>query len=101
MVMAKRNTATELDLTPEEEAAAQRIYGSLKEKADRQLLNMARMLAAQKPEHILGRGQFELRDMLNELGTKVLEAGAQECIKKGPPQQNSWVNSGSGRAARV
>ena len=46
-------------------------------------MNMARMLAAQKPEDLLGRGQFELRDMLFDLGTNVLEAGTQECIKKG------------------
>jgi uncharacterized protein HemY len=73
----------ELNLTAEEEAAAQRIFESLKEKTDQQLMNMARMLAAQKPENLLGRGQFELRDMLFDLGTNVLEAGTQECIKKG------------------
>jgi uncharacterized protein HemY len=81
--MAKRIEALELNLTAEEEAAAQRIFESLKEKTDQQLMNMARMLAAQKPENLLGRGQFELRDMLFDLGTNVLEAGTQECIKKG------------------
>jgi hypothetical protein len=81
--MAKQIEALELNLTAEEEAAAQRIFESLKEKTDQQLMNMARMLAAQKPEDVLGRGQFELRDMLFDLGAKVLEAGAQECIKKG------------------
>ena len=80
--MAKQIEALELNLTAEEEAAAERIYESLKGKADQQLKNMARMLAAQKPRDLLGRGQFELRDMLNELGASVLEASAQECIKK-------------------
>jgi hypothetical protein len=81
--MAKQIEALELDLTSEEEAAAQRIYGLLKEKADRQLMSMARMLAAKRPEDLLGRGEFELRDMLFDLGAQVLEAGAQEGIKKG------------------
>ncbi len=80
--MAKQIEALELNLTAEEEAAAERIYESLKGKADQQLKNMARMLAAQKPRDLLGKGQFELRDMLNELGASVLEASAQECIKK-------------------
>jgi hypothetical protein len=82
--MAKQIKAREFDLSPAEEAAAQRIYESLKGKADQQLLNMVRMLAAKKePRELLGRGQFELRDMLNELGASVLEASTQECIKKG------------------
>jgi hypothetical protein len=80
--MAKQIEALELNLTAEEEAAAERIYESLKCKADQQLKNMARMLAAQKPRDLLGRGQFELRDMLNELGASVLEASTQECLKK-------------------
>ena len=81
--MAKQIKALELDLTSAEEASAQRIYESLKGKADQQLLNMARMLAAKEPMELLGRGQFELRDMLNELGANVLEASAQEGLKKG------------------
>jgi hypothetical protein len=81
--MAKQIKALELNLTAEEEAAAERIYQSLKDKADQQLRNMARRMAAQKPEELLGRGQFELRDMLHELGANVVEAGAREAIKKG------------------
>ena len=42
--MAKQIKAREFDLTPAEEAAAQRIYESLKGKADQQLMNMVRML---------------------------------------------------------
>jgi len=81
--MAKQIKALELDLTAEEEAAAERIYESLKEKADQQLKNMARMLAAKKPEELLGRGEFELRDMVHQLGANVLETAANERAKKG------------------
>jgi hypothetical protein len=41
------------------------------------------MLAGKKPEELLGRGEFELRDMLFELGANVLETGVNECAKKG------------------
>ena len=81
--MAKRIEALELNLTAEEEAAAERIYQGLKDKTDQQLRNIARKLASQKIEDVLGRGQFELRDMLNDLGASALEVGAQEAIKKG------------------
>jgi uncharacterized protein HemY len=81
--MAKQIEAVEFNLSPAEEAAAQRIYESLKGKADQQLLNMVRMLAAKEPRELLGRAQFELRDMLNELGANVLQASTQESLKKG------------------
>ena len=81
--MAKQIKALELELTAEEEAAAERIYESLKGKAEQQLRNMARMMAGKKPEELLGRGEFELRDMLFDLGANVLETATNECVKKG------------------
>lgn len=81
--MAKRIEALELNLTPEEEAAAERIYGSLKDKVDQQLKNMVRMMAAKKPHELLGRAEFELRDMVLEVGANVLEAAVNESVKKG------------------
>ena len=44
--MAKQIKALELNLSAEEEAAAERIYQALKDKTDQQLRNMARKLAA-------------------------------------------------------
>lgn len=81
--MAKQIRALEIELTPEEEAAAERIYESLKGKVDQQLKNMARMMAAKKPHELLGRGEFELREMLFDVGANVLETAANECVKKG------------------
>ncbi|HUY35211.1 MAG TPA: hypothetical protein VMV69_20870 [Pirellulales bacterium] len=87
--MAKQIKALDLDLTPEEETAAERIYESPKAKAEQQLKNMARMMAAKRPEELLGRGEFELRDMLFDLGANVLETGVNECAKKG----GLWVTA--------
>lgn len=81
--MAKQIKALELNLTVEEEAAAERIYQALKDKMNQQLRNISRKLASQQLEDVLGRGQFELRDMLHDFGANALEAGAQEAIKKG------------------
>lgn len=82
--MAKQIQALELNLSAEEEAAAERIYESLKAKTDQQLKNMVRNLVAKKPEELLGRGQFELRDLLFELGANVLEQATNAlALKKG------------------
>ncbi len=81
--MAKQIKALELELTAEEEASAERIYESLKGKVELQLKNMARMMAAKEPEELLGRSEFELRDMLFDLGANVLETATNECVKKG------------------
>lgn len=83
IAVAKQIKALELKLTAEEEAAAERIYQSLKNKMEQQLRNISRRMASQKLEEVLGQGQFELRDMLHDLGANALEAGAQEAIKKG------------------
>lgn len=80
--MAKQIKALDLNLTPEEEAAADRIYQSVKVKAEQQLRNMARSMAAKKPHELLGRGEFELRDMVHELGAHVLEAAVNEQAQK-------------------
>jgi hypothetical protein len=83
--MAKQIQALELDLTPEEEAAAERVYEALAEKFKLQLKNMTRLLAAKQPGDLLGRGEFELRVMMLDLGANVLEASVNECAKKGVP----------------
>jgi hypothetical protein len=81
--MAKQIKALDLNLSAEEEAAAERICESIKGKVEQQVANMVRMLAAQNPEDLLGRAQFELRDMLSDLGANILQASVQECVKKG------------------
>lgn len=80
--MAKQIRALDLNLTSDEEAAAERIYESIKAQADQQLRAMARMMAAKKPHELLGRGEFELRDMVLQLGANVLEAAVNEQAEK-------------------
>jgi hypothetical protein len=81
--MAKQIKALEVKLTPEEEAASERIYAAVKEKVEQQVRNMARMMAAKKPSELLGRTEFELRDMVLQLGANVLEMAVNERSKKG------------------
>jgi len=81
--MTKQIQALELELSAEEEAAAERIFQSIQAKAEQRLRNMARTMAAKKPHELLGRGEFELRDMALKLGAEVLEAAVNDGAKKG------------------
>ena len=81
-----RQQSVEVGLDADQEALAQRIYEKLQATMQAELLAMARLMAS-KPDHeLFGRGEFELRDKLNEVGAKVLETSANERAKKGVPR---------------
>jgi hypothetical protein len=82
MAIQKRSKPP-VELSADQEALAQRIYEKLRTTMDEELLAMARLMAGQPDEELLGRGEFELRDKLNEVGAKVLETSANERAKKG------------------
>ncbi len=56
-----------------------RIQGKLNDE----LLDMVRAMVAKAPEEILGPGEFELRDRLNQFGATVLEESINAQAKKG------------------
>lgn len=82
--MVKRQATQEaVALATEQEALAQAIYQRIRVRMDEELLRMARLIAS-KPDHeIFGKGEFELRDKLNEVGATLLEEAANERSKKG------------------
>ena len=70
------------DLTPEQEAEARRIFDTLKQTADADLLALARLLAAKPDGELLGATEFQVRDRVLRLGARALEA-ALDGRKKG------------------
>lgn len=81
--MGAQNEGLTRKLTAEEEAAAERIYAAVKEKVEEQVRGMARLMASKKSSELLGRTEFELRDMVLELGANVLQTAVNERAKKG------------------
>ena len=71
-----------MDLTPEQEAEALRIYEALKRTADTDLLALARLLAAKPDARLFGQTEFEVRGLVHKVGAKALEA-ALDGRKKG------------------
>jgi len=83
---SQKQTRSVVELSADQEALAQRIYEKLQTTMQEELLAMARLMVS-KPDHeLFGRGEFELRDKLHELGAKVLETSANERAKKGVPR---------------
>jgi hypothetical protein len=64
----------EHDLTPAQEADARRIYHTLKQTADAELLALARLLAAQADEALFGATEFAVRERVLRIGARALES---------------------------
>jgi len=71
-----------MDLTPDQEAEAQRLFELLQQPFLDEARRLARLLAA-KPDHkLLGSTEYEVRDAVHRLGANALQA-ALEGRKKG------------------
>lgn len=81
--MAGPSTTATTELSGEQEAVAERIYNLMKSKTDAKLREMAQLLASKPPQEILGPGEFEIRDHLNEMGAALVETALNERAKKG------------------
>lgn len=61
-------------LPPEQAERAEQIYQQLRRDGDSKLRKIAELLAG-KPDHqLLGRAEFEVRDLVHELGSEALAA---------------------------
>ncbi len=82
--MAKH--VVQVTLTPEQEAEAQRIEAVLLEAAKQDMRTLARLMASKQDHEILGETEYQVRDLVHQLGAKALEATANERAKKGVPR---------------
>lgn len=81
--MSRQQKQIKVVLTADQEAEAERIYELIKARIDEQAWEMARLMASKKTNEILGPGEFQLRDRLNEVGVGVVAAALNERAKKG------------------
>jgi hypothetical protein len=72
-----------VELSPEQEVEAQRIFQRIKDKVEEEVLDMVRHMVGKPVQEIFGAGEFELRDKLNDMGAKILQESANERAKKG------------------
>jgi hypothetical protein len=75
------------DLTPEQEAHAQEMARTLLKAVEGDLLTMTRLLAS-KPDHqVLGQAEFQIRDLVHDIGAKTIQAELEARQKKATKDQ--------------
>ena len=75
-----------LELTPEQEAEAQRIEQILREATQGDIRQLARLLASKSDRELFGQTEYQVRDLVHGIGAKALQATANERSKKGVPR---------------
>lgn len=70
-------------LTPEQEADAQRLAALILQKAQQEVLPMARLLVSKPDSQLLGATEFELRDRVHQLAAHALQTALNERKKGG------------------
>jgi hypothetical protein len=74
---------TEVKLTVEQEAEAQRLANIIAEKVKEEALQMARLLVS-KPDHeLLGATEFEIRERVHKIGACAIETAVNQRKKGG------------------
>jgi hypothetical protein len=72
-----------LELTPEQEAEAQRLADSITAKAKEELLQITRLLVSKKDHDLFGATEFEVRDLVHKIGAQAIETVVNERKKGG------------------
>jgi hypothetical protein len=73
----------DINLTPEQEAEAQRIADIIAQKAKEEALAMARLLVSKQDHEVLGATEFQIRDRVHKLGAHAIETALNERKKGG------------------
>jgi pyruvate/2-oxoglutarate dehydrogenase complex dihydrolipoamide dehydrogenase (E3) component len=74
---------TELKLTPEQEAEAQRLAEIIGKKAKEEALQIARLLVSKPNHELLGATEFEIRERVHRIGAHAIETAVNQRKKGG------------------
>lgn len=72
-----------LELTPEQQAEADRIAGRLMAVVAEEVRGIAELMASKPDSQLLGRTEFEVRDRVHKIGAKAIETALSERKKGG------------------
>ena len=73
----------DLDLTPEQEAEAQRLAALIAQRAQEEALRIARLMVSKPDAELLGAAEFEVRDRVHALGAYAIETAVNRRKKGG------------------
>ena len=72
-----------MDLTPAQQAEAQRLFQALQQPFLDEARRLAELLASKPDAQLLGRTEFEVRDAVHRLGVTALQTALEERKKVG------------------
>jgi hypothetical protein len=72
-----------LALTPEQQAEADRLTELLMNAAAQEIRGIAELLASKPDDKLLGKAEFEVRDRVHKIGAKAIETALNERKKGG------------------
>jgi hypothetical protein len=70
------------DLTPEQEAHAQELARTVLKSLEADILQMTRLLASKPDRQVLGPTEFQIRDIVHQIGAKTIQAELDARQKK-------------------
>jgi hypothetical protein len=73
---------TDPNLTPGQAADAERIYQALRRASEDEHWRIAQLLASKDDDQLLGRAEYEVRDLVHRTGAEAIQA-ALDGRKKG------------------
>lgn len=73
----------DIELTPEQEAQAQRVAAIISGKFQDEALQMARLLMSKPDSELLGKTEYEIRDRVHRLGAEAIQTALSERKKGG------------------
>src|SRR5262245_55811269 len=86
VVMLKRQFtqgSSHISLTPEQEAEAQRLADALAATTKEELLRITRLLVSKQDHELLGQTEFEVRDLVHQIGARAIQTAVNERKKRG------------------
>jgi hypothetical protein len=72
-----------LPLSPQQAELSDRIFQTLRQAAEADLRSLADLLASKEDRQLLGKTEFEVRDLVHRIGAKALETALDERKKGG------------------
>ena len=72
-----------VELNEAQRAEAELIYQRIRGAFDEEARRLAQLMASKETRHLFGETEYQIRDRVHALGAEVLEAAADERIKKG------------------
>ncbi|HEX3451315.1 MAG TPA: hypothetical protein VHS97_23880 [Isosphaeraceae bacterium] len=72
-----------LALSPQQAELSDRIFQTLRQAAEADLRSLADLLASKEDRQLLGKTEFEVRDLVHRIGAKALETALDERKKGG------------------